>query len=64
MYYLHIKAHQDDKDTFHKLRRKALLNCICNHAAKLRIAVDGLEATTPCRMFPLELMASLLAVKK
>ncbi len=47
-------AHQDDKDSFSKLGRKAQLNCICNHAAKARIAADGIEATTPCRMFPLE----------
>jgi hypothetical protein len=53
-YYLHIKAHQDDKESFCKLSRKAQLNCICNHAAKVRIAADGLEATTPCKMFLLE----------
>ncbi len=53
-YYLHIRAHQDNKETFCKLSRKAQLNCICNHAAKLWIAADGLKAMTPCRMFLLE----------
>jgi hypothetical protein len=33
---------------------KAQLNCICDHAAKQRIAANGMEATTPGRMFPLE----------
>jgi hypothetical protein len=53
-YYLHIKVHQDDWELFSNLSIKAQLNCICDHAAKQRIAVDGLEATTPCRMFPLK----------
>ncbi len=53
-YYLHIKAHQDDQDLCSNLSRKAQLNCICDHAAKQRIAADGLEAITPCRMFPLK----------
>jgi hypothetical protein len=54
MYYLHVKAHQDDKDSFSNLSRKAQLNCICNHAAKVRILADGMEATASCKMFPLE----------
>ncbi len=54
MYYLHIKAHQDDQELFSNLSRKAQLNCICDHAAKQLIAADKLEATTPCRMFPLK----------
>jgi hypothetical protein len=41
-------------DLFSKLSRNALLNCICDHAAKVRILADGIEAMTPCRMFPLE----------
>jgi hypothetical protein len=53
MYYLHVKAHQDNKDLFAK-RRKAQLNCICNHGAKARILADGMEATASCKMFPLE----------
>ncbi len=53
-YYSHVKKHQDDKDSFSKLSRKAQLNCICDHAAKVRIAADGIEVATPCRMFPLE----------
>jgi hypothetical protein len=54
MYYSHIKAHQDDKDLFNKLSRNAKLNRICDHAAKVRISADGIEATKPCRMFQLE----------
>jgi hypothetical protein len=54
MYYSHIKAHQDDWESFSKLSRKAQLNCICNHAAKQQIVVDGMEAATPCRILPLE----------
>jgi hypothetical protein len=54
MYYSHIKAHQDDWELFSNLSRKAQLDCICDHAAKQRIAADRLEATTPCRMFLLK----------
>ncbi len=54
MYYLHVKAHQDNKDLFAKLSRKAQLNCICNHDAKARISADGMEAMASCKMFPLE----------
>ncbi len=53
-YYSHVKAHQDNKDLFAKLSRKAQLNCICNNAAKARILADGMEATASCKMFPLE----------
>jgi hypothetical protein len=54
MYYSHVKAHQDDKESFSKLSRKAQLNCICNHIAKVRILADGMEAMASCKMFPLE----------
>jgi hypothetical protein len=53
-HYSHIKAHQDDQKSFSKLSRKAQLNCICDHVAKQRIAANGLDDTTTCRMFPLE----------
>jgi hypothetical protein len=53
-YYLHIKAHQDDNVSFYKLSRKAQLNCICNHTAKQRIAMDGMEGAIPGQMFPLK----------
>ena len=52
--YVHVKAHQDDKQTYSKLSRKAQLNCICDHAAKVRISTAGLEAITTGQMFPLE----------
>jgi hypothetical protein len=29
-------------------------NCICDHAAKQRITIDGIESDIPGRMFPLE----------
>jgi hypothetical protein len=52
--YSHIKAHQDDHTSFKNLDRKAQLNCICDHAAKFRIATDGQDQSTPGRLFPLE----------
>ncbi len=54
MDYVHVKAHQDDKHLYSKLSRKAQLNCICDHAAKVRISTDGMETATPGQMFPLE----------
>jgi hypothetical protein len=53
-YYSYIKAHQDDNVSFDKLRRKARLNCICNHKVKQRIATDGVEGAVSSQMFPLE----------
>jgi hypothetical protein len=64
MYYSYVKAHQDSKDLFSKLSRKAQLNCICNHAAKVRMAVDGIEVATPCRMFPLETIGQFVGRQK
>jgi hypothetical protein len=63
-YYLHIKAHQDNKDLFAKPSRKAQLNCICNHAAKARILEDGIKATASCKMFPLELVGLFVGGQK
>jgi len=54
MYYLHIKAHQDDQTSFKNLCRKAQLNCICDHAAKLCIATDGQERPASGKLFPLK----------
>jgi hypothetical protein len=53
-YYLHIRAHQDDNESFDKLDQKAQLHCICDHAAKQRIVTDGTDGTTQGRLFPLE----------
>jgi hypothetical protein len=64
IYYLHVKAHQDDKDLFSKLSRKAQLNCICNHAAKVRISEDGMEATASCKMFLLEPIGIFVGMQK
>jgi hypothetical protein len=63
-YYSHIKAHQDDNTPFDKLSRKAQLNCICNHAAKQRIAIDGIEGDRPGRMFPLKPISLFVHRKK
>ncbi len=54
MYYTHIKAHQDNHTSFQNLDRKAQLNCICDHAAKFRIATDGQDRSAPGELFPLE----------
>jgi hypothetical protein len=54
IHYLHVRAHQDDSTSFKNLSRKAQLNCICNHNAKQRIAIDGSGSCTSGRLFPLE----------
>jgi hypothetical protein len=54
MHYLHVRVHQDNSTTFAQLSRKAQLNCICNHAAKQRIAMDSANGPVPSQMFPLE----------
>jgi len=54
MYYMHIKAHQDSHISFKNLDRKVQLNCICDHAAKFRIATDGQDRPAPGELFPLE----------
>ena len=53
-YYSHVKANQDDATSFKNLPRKAQLNCICNHAAKQQIAIDGIESLKNNHMFSLE----------
>jgi hypothetical protein len=53
-HYSHIKAHQDDQQSFQNLSRKVQLNCICDHAAKFRIAADGIKKPEQSRLFPLE----------
>ncbi len=53
-YYTHIEAHQDDHTSFQNLNRKAQLNCICDHAAKFRIATDGQDPLATGELFPLE----------
>jgi hypothetical protein len=53
-HYSHIKAHQDNHTSFKNLDRKAQLNCICEHAAKLRIATDGQDRPAHGKLFPLK----------
>ena len=57
IHYRHVRAHQDYATSFNKLSRKAQLNCICDHTAKQRIAIDGDRGNTEGRMFPLEPIA-------
>ena len=64
LHYLHVKAHQDDNAAFVKLSGKSQLNCICDHAAKVQIAIDGLEASKPGRMSPLEPIAIFVGDQK
>jgi hypothetical protein len=64
MYYLHIKAHQDNNVSFSKLSRKVQLNCICNHAVKQRIATNGKDSTKSRGMFPLEPVSLLIGDNK
>jgi hypothetical protein len=63
-HYLHIKVHQDDNTTFAQLSMKAQLNCICDHAAKQRIAINGAEGPVLSRMFPLKPIGLFVDGKK
>lgn len=54
IHYRHVRAHQDDTTWFKKLSGKSQLNCICNHTAKQRIAIDRTRGSTAGLMFPLE----------
>ncbi len=63
-YYSHIRAHQDNNVIFSKLRRKAQLNCICNHTAKQQIAAVGMEAAMLGRIFLLEPISLLVCGQK
>jgi hypothetical protein len=53
-HYSHPKAHQDNKALFANLSQKTQLNCICDHAAKQRIAINGSEGPILGWMLPLE----------
>ncbi len=63
-YYLHIKPHQDNNKTFTQLSRKAQLNCICDHAAKQRIAIDGAGGPASSCMLPLKPIGLFVNGKK
>jgi hypothetical protein len=64
-YYLHIKAHQDNNVSFNKLSRKVQLNCICDHhAAKQRMATDGMDGAKSSGMFLLEPVGLFIGDKK
>jgi hypothetical protein len=54
MHYSHVAAYQDNKISFANLGRKVQLNCICDHAAKQRIAINGSKNLISGQMFPLE----------
>jgi hypothetical protein len=61
---MHVKAHQDNNVTFDKLSWKAQLNCICNHTAKQRITIDGMEGAVSGQMLPLEPIGLFVNGKK
>ncbi len=63
-YYTHVRAHQDDNTTFDKLSRRAQLNCICDHAAKQRLSLDGMEDETQGGLFPLESVGVFVGTQK
>jgi hypothetical protein len=52
VHYRHVRAHQDDSTLFKNLSRKAQLNCICDHTAKQRIAIDGSGHRQSGSLFP------------
>lgn len=62
--YLHVIAHQDDHEVYHRLAREAQLNCQVDYEAKT--VIWGLEGKLPPAqdMFPLEPMAIILGRKK
>jgi hypothetical protein len=64
MHYSHVVAHQDNKISFAKLGRKAQLNCICDHIAKLRITIDGSNNPISGWTFPLEPIGVFVDGKK
>ena len=63
-YCLHIKVHQDDNTTFAQLSRRAQLNYICNHTAKQRIAINGVEGPVLSCMLPLKPIGIFVDGKK
>jgi hypothetical protein len=63
-HYTHVKLHQDDDTLFANLGQKAQLNCICDHAAKQRIAINKLEGPVLGRMFPLKSIGLFVNSKK
>jgi hypothetical protein len=59
-----VRVHQDDSTLFKNLSRKAQLNCICNHTAKQRIAIDGSGSCKSGCLFPLEPIRMLIQGEK
>jgi hypothetical protein len=49
---------------FDKLSRRAQLNCICDHAAKQRLSLDGMEDETHGGLFPLESIGVFVGTQK
>ncbi len=54
LYYLHVKAHQDDDVALNKFSQKLQLNCICNHLAKQSISKSTQQQQQDSYLFPLE----------
>jgi hypothetical protein len=63
-HYLHVKVHQDNKTLFANLSQIVQLNCICDHAAKQRIAINRLDRPILGWMFPLEPIGIFINGKK
>jgi hypothetical protein len=49
---------------FDKLSRMAQLNCICDHVAKQRLSLDGMEDETHMGLFPLESIGVFVGTQK
>jgi hypothetical protein len=63
-HYTHAEAGQDNNTSFANLSQKVQLNCIYNHAAKQRIAINGLEGPVLDRMLPLKSICLFVNNKK
>jgi hypothetical protein len=52
--YSHVKAHQDDSESFASLSRRAQLNCMCDYKAKEVITDTVMKGKSKSAPFPLE----------
>jgi len=61
---IHIAAHQDDQEDFHKLSRPAQLNCAVDAGAKKRLLDANAMELPTTRRFPLEPIACFVGKNK
>ena len=52
--FLHVSAHQDDRDEFESLLREAQLNCACDFGVKQVLLNHNLDDLPRQQQFPLE----------